>query len=59
MNICQERHEPKYQVKYKPAKGHQQSPVWLVCENCLDNRKCFGSNDIIESVQILGRAEVN
>jgi len=64
MNICESRHEPKYQVIYKPAKpkyhtrlksvtGSNYTPVWLVCENCMKNRRCFGSEDQIETVEIL------
>ena len=53
MNLCEDRHEPKYKVTYKPAKGNHNSPVWLVCENCLENKLHFGSEDIVESVSIL------
>lgn len=49
MNLCEDRHEPAYQIKYKPAKGNQYSPEWLVCEHCYDKRP-FGSDDYIESV---------
>jgi len=49
MNICEDRHEPKYQVTYKPAKGNQYSHVWLVCEHCYEKRP-FGSDDYVESV---------
>jgi hypothetical protein len=49
MNICEDRHEPKYEVKYKPAKGNQHSPVWLVCELCLETGP-FGSDDYVESI---------
>ena len=53
MNICEERHEPKYQVTYKAAQGGKIAPVWHVCENCMENRRCFGSPDEIESVKVL------
>ena len=53
MNICVENHDPKYQITYKPAAGSNYSPKWLVCEGCMENRKCFGSDDLIESVEIL------
>ena len=53
MNICDDRHEPKYQIIYKSAKGRNYAPVWLVCENCLENQEHFGSDDQIESVEIL------
>ena len=53
MNICEERHEPKYQVTYKPAKGGVYAPKWLVCEACMENRHCFGADEEIQSVEIL------
>lgn len=51
MNICEDNHEPKYQVAYKPSLGGKYTPVWLVCENCMENKKYFGSADIIKSVK--------
>ena len=53
MNVCEDRHEPKYQITYKPAKGGLHTPVWLVCESCMENKRHFGSEDVIESVRIL------
>ena len=52
MNRCEDRHEEKYKVTYKPAKGHNYSPVWLVCENCYEKRQ-FGSDIYVESIEIL------
>ncbi len=53
MNFCEERHEPKYQITYKPAKGGKYNPVWLVCESCMENKKYFGNDDLIDTVMIL------
>ncbi len=53
MNVCEERHEPKYKITYKSAKGGEYTPVWLVCENCMEHKKHFGSDEEIESVRIL------
>lgn len=53
MNICEERHDIKYVITYKPAKGSTYAPVWHVCENCYENKRCFGSEDEIESTKIL------
>ncbi len=53
MNVCEERHDPKYQITYKPAKGGLHIPVWIVCESCMENKKCFGSDELIETVRIL------
>lgn len=53
MNACEDRHEKKYIITYKPAKGGQHSPKWMVCENCMENRKCFGDEELIQSVEIL------
>ena len=49
MNVCEDRHEPKYQVTYKSTKGNLQGPVWLVCESCF-NKRPFGSDDYVESI---------
>lgn len=38
MNQCEDRHEPKYRIKYKPAKGNRYSPEWIVCEACFENK---------------------
>ena len=53
MNFCEERHEPKYQVTYKPAKGSPIAPVWMVCESCMANVQCFGNQDEIQTREIL------
>ena len=52
MNQCEDRHESKYRITYKPAKGQAYCPQWLVCEQCYDKRH-FGSDDLIQSVEIL------
>lgn len=51
MNICDDRHEQQYKVIYKPAKGGIHTPVWLVCESCLENKRHFGSDDVIDSIE--------
>ena len=53
MSICKDWHEPKYRVTYKPAKGSNYTPVWLVCESCMVNKNHFGSEDQIVTVEIL------
>ena len=53
MNICEDRHEQKYQITYKSAKGSKYAPVWLVCEACMENQDCFGSKEQVESVSVL------
>ena len=53
MNVCDERHEPKYEVAYKPAKEGEYVPVWLVCESCMENKRHFGSEELVESIKIL------
>jgi len=53
MNLCEDRHEPKYQVTYKPAPGQNYTPVWLVCESCLENKRHFGSDELVLSIAIL------
>ncbi len=64
MNICEDRHEPKYQVTYKSAQpkyynpfesvaSRSNAPVWLVCESCMENKECFGTHDDIETMEIL------
>jgi len=64
MNVCDDEHEPKYQITYKSAKSKYHTtfksvtdmkyiPVWLVCESCMENKQCFGSQDEIETIEIL------
>ena len=53
MNLCDESHEPKYQVTYKSAKGGKYIPVWLVCESCMETKRHFGSEVHVDSVSIL------
>ena len=63
MNVCYDDHEPKYQITYNSAKpkykttfksltGEKYTPVWLVCESCME-KECFGSQDQIETIEIL------
>ena len=53
MNTCVEHHKPKFRITYKPAKGGGISPVWLVCDICMQNKHYFGSKDEIEKVELL------
>ncbi len=64
MNVCEDSHEPKYQITYKSSTPKYQAvsdfvtsekytPVWLVCEKCMENKECFGAHDEIESVEVL------
>ena len=50
MNLCEDRHEPEFKVTYKAAKGTTHTPEWLVCSNCLENKRHFGSEDLVESI---------
>jgi len=52
MNRCEDRHVMKYKIVYKPAKGKNYRPEWLVCESCYEKRP-FGSDDLIDSIEIL------
>ena len=52
MNQCEDRHQIKYKITYKPAKGNVHCPVWLVCEQCYEKRH-FGSDEITQSVETL------
>ena len=52
MEICDTRHEPKFQVKYISTKGRNHNPIWLVCEMCID-KLCFGDKKEILSIEIL------
>ncbi len=60
MNLCDERHEPKYRVTYKAAHGHNYAhtvstynPEWLVCKTCMQNKRHFYSDDQVKSVEVL------
>lgn len=50
MNICEERHSPQYKIIYKGAKGCRHNHAWLVCQSCMENKKCFGDHEQILSV---------
>ena len=52
MNRCEDRHEKRYKITYKPAKGGEYTPTWLVCEHCME-KHCFGDEDLIKTVEIL------
>ena len=54
MNRCEDRHEPKYKVIYKPALGRDYCSTWLVCEQCFE-KSHFGSDDLVKSVVILSK----
>ena len=53
MDVCDTRHEPKYQVTYSPAKGSTNYPIWLVCDSCMNNKLCFSDKDQIKSIEVL------
>ena len=56
MNLCDPRHEPKYQITYKSASNYAKrthyTPVWLVCDECMQKNH-FGSEDQVESMEML------
>lgn len=52
MNQCDERHDPKFQIKYLSGKGSNYNPIWLVCEMCMD-KLCFGDKKEILSIEVL------
>jgi len=52
MEMCDSRHEPKFQITYISAKGNHRNPVWLVCEMCM-GKKCFGSKEEILTMDVL------
>jgi len=58
MNICEERHTPKYKVTYKGVKGRSYNPEWLVCSTCLSGKTCFGDKEQILSIISLMENEV-
>jgi hypothetical protein len=52
MNICEDSHEPKFKVTYKPARGHGYCPVWEVCEQCFE-KSHFSSEEFVKSIESL------
>ena len=52
MNQCDERHDPKFQIKYMSVKGSNFNPIWLVCEMCMD-KPYFGDKKEILSIEVL------
>ena len=53
MDVCDVRHDPKYKVKYKSAKGSNQNPIWLVCDSCMKDKLCFYDKNQIISIEVL------
>jgi len=51
MNYCEDRHEKKYMITYKPAPGGSYTPQWMVCTNCFENKHCFGDDHLILSAE--------
>jgi len=51
MNRCEDRHEKKFMITYKPAPGGQYTPKWMVCSNCVENKHCFGDEELILSIE--------
>lgn len=51
MNQCDVRHDPKFQIKYVAGKGSNLTPIWLVCEKCIEKR-CFSNKDEILSIEV-------
>ncbi len=53
MDICDTRHEPKFQVTYMHTKGSNHVLSWLVCDMCMENKNCFGDKTQITSMDVL------
>ncbi len=53
MEVCDDRHTPKYQVKYHSARGSNYNPVWLVCELCMEDKPHFNDKGQIKSIEVL------
>lgn len=52
-NFCEERHTPKFKIKYKGSVEGSYHPTWLVCPNCLENKPCFGDRkNIVSMIEI-------
>ena len=52
MNLCEERHIPKYVIKYMGSKGSKYTPTWHVCEMCMQ-KECFGKKtDILDMMML-------
>ncbi len=58
MDVCDTRHDPKYQVTYNSAKGRRFNPIWLVCDSCMNNKECFFDKDQIKSIEVLAWSSV-
>ena len=50
-NQCDERHEPKFKVTYKPTKGQVDEVTWLVCSKCIEGKNFFGDKNLILSIE--------
>jgi len=50
-NQCDERHEPKFKITYKPTPGQVTRAIWLVCSNCFKSKSFFGDKNLILSIE--------
>ena len=57
MNTCYDRHDPKYQIKYKSSRPRSLPSTWLVCEKCFGKPEFFGSINEIESIVSLENSQ--
>ena len=53
MDVCDPRHNPKYQVTYNSAKGSNQNHMWAVCDECMKDKLCFYDKNQIISIDVL------
>lgn len=52
MNICEDRHEPKYQITYNGNnQTNKNTRVWLVCESCFNTKDCFNTGVLVKKIQ--------
>ena len=49
MNHCNDLHDPKYKITYRPAQNCAYSPEWKVCDWCY-SKKYFNNLETIKSI---------
>lgn len=54
MNLCEDRHEPKFKITYKSVPGRDYCNAWLVCEQCFEKIH-FGSDELVKSIELLSK----
>ena len=58
MEICNDRHDLIYRIRYKPSKPGGSITEWKVCERCFE-KNVFSDETVIESITVIKSGRVS